>query len=89
MCCVPDVGNDFLPGDTREGTTILCTTFDEIRETKTLRNLLPKSQKIATCFAVMTRASSVSIWPHLVKLRLLILRAHVFLILAVGQYPGR
>jgi hypothetical protein len=56
MCCIPDVGNDFLPRDTGKGTTILCTTFDEIRE-RTLMDLLPKSQKIATRVSVMTHVS--------------------------------
>ena len=53
MCCIPDVGNDFLLGDTGKGTTILYTTFDEIRERMTPIDLLPRSQKIATRFSVM------------------------------------
>ena len=58
MCHVPDVGNDFLPGDTGKRTTILCTTFEEIRETITPRFLLPRSQKIATLFSAITRSQS-------------------------------
>jgi len=39
MCGVPDVGDDFLWGNSRKGATILCTTVDEIRETRIERSL--------------------------------------------------